>query len=151
MSAPLRGLLTFLSRLLLCSIFFLAAVGHKIPNLDVVTARMNEAGVPVPYVLLAVAILFMIAGSISVVFGFKARFGALLLLLFLVPATYYFHPIWGSPAEAGHDGPTHFMKNLSIMGALLFIVCNGSGPWSLDAHSTSRVEVKKPTQEAVTV
>ena len=27
----------------------------------------------------------------------------------------------------------HFMKNLSMMGALLFIVANGSGPISLDS------------------
>ena len=25
-----------------------------------------------------------------------------------------------------------FMKNISLMGAMLFIMSNGSGPWSLD-------------------
>jgi putative oxidoreductase len=32
----------------------------------------------------------------------------------------------------------HFMKNLSMMGAMLFIVANGWGPMSLDSWITKR-------------
>jgi uncharacterized membrane protein YphA (DoxX/SURF4 family) len=35
----------------------------------------------------------------------------------------------------------HFMKNLSMMGAMLFIVANGSGPMSLDSWLHKRVTV----------
>jgi putative oxidoreductase len=48
------------------------------------------------------------------------------LLVFLAAASYYFHPFWRMPSEQ-----IAFMKNLSMAGAMIFIVANGSGPASL--------------------
>src|SRR5271155_5368363 len=89
-----RGPVTVLGRLLLCTIFFMAAVGNKIPHFNEVAAYMEKAGVPAPQLMLVGAIVFLIAGSLSVIVGYKARIGAALLLVFLVLATYYFHAFW---------------------------------------------------------
>jgi putative oxidoreductase len=128
-----RGPLTLLGRLLLGTIFFMAAVGNKIPQFGDVAKVMDSAGVPAPQLLLVGAIVFLIAGSLSVVLGYKARIGAVLLLTFLVLASYYFHPFWKLEGQAQQEQMIQFMKNLSIMGAMLFIVANGSGPMSLDS------------------
>jgi putative oxidoreductase len=128
-----RGPLTVLGRLLLCTIFFMAAVGNKIPHFSEVARVMESAGVPAPQFLLVGAIVFLLVGSLSVIGGYKARIGAVLLLTFLVLASYYFHPFWKLEGQAQQEQMIHFMKNLSMMGALLFIVANGSGPMSLDS------------------
>jgi putative oxidoreductase len=138
MSQVLRGPLTVLGRLLLCTIFLLAAVGNKVPHFSDVAKIMESAGVPAPELLLVGAIVFLLAGSLSVIAGYKARIGAVLLLAFLALASYYFHPFWKLEGQAQQEQMVHFMKNLSMMGAMLFIVANGSGPMSLDTWRTKR-------------
>ncbi len=138
MSQVLRGPLTVLGRLLLCTIFFLSAVGHKIPHFSDVAKIMESAGMPAPQLLLAGAIVFLLAGSLSIIIGYKARIGAGLLLTFLVLASYYFHPFWKLQGQAQQEQMIQFMKNLSMMGAMLFVMANGSGPLSLDSWLTKR-------------
>jgi putative oxidoreductase len=141
MSQVFRGALTVLGRLMLCTIFFMAAVGNKIPHFDHVAKVMGSVGIPAPQFMLVGAIVCLIAGSLSIIVGYKARIGAVLLLTFLVLATYYFHPFWKLEGQAQQDQMIQCMKNLSMMGAMLFIVANGSGPLSLDSRSQRRVPV----------
>ena len=138
MFQSLRGPLTVLGRLLLCTIFFLSAVGNKIPHFSEVARVMESVGVPAPQLLLVGAIVFLLVGSLSVIVGYKAQIGAVLLLTFLVLASYYFHPFWKLEGQAQQEQMLQFMKNLSIMGAMLFLVANGSGPMSLDAFLSKR-------------
>jgi putative oxidoreductase len=136
MQSPLKGVITVIARIMLCVIFMMSAVGNKIPNFSGVAKYMASEGVPLPQIMLAGAIVFLIVGSLSVLLGFKARIGASLLLIFLVMATYFFHDFWTMEGEAVQQQMIQFMKNLSIMGALLFIIANGSGPMSLDNKLT---------------
>jgi putative oxidoreductase len=133
MSQVFRGALTVLGRLLLCTIFFMAAVGNKIPHFNDVAKVMGSVGMPAPQLLLVGAIVFLIAGSLSVIAGYQARIGAVLLLTFLVLASYYFHPFWKLEGQAQQEQMIQFMKNLSMMGAMLFVIANGSGPMSVDS------------------
>src|SRR5258708_38571589 len=94
---------------------------------------MESVGVPMPNVALAGAIVFLIAGGLSVLAGYHARVGAALLAVFLVLATYYFHAFWKLEGQAAEGQMVHFMKNLGLLGAMLFIIANGAGAWSVDA------------------
>jgi putative oxidoreductase len=138
MPYPLQGLLAFIGRILLCAIFFMSAIGNDIPNFNAVTQMMDSAGIPAPPLLLLGAIVFLIVGSISVVFGVYARIGALLLFVFLVLATYYFHHFWNLEGQAKQEQTIQFMKNLGLMGAMLFIMGNGAGPWGLRGGAEQR-------------
>ena len=139
--SALQGAVTILGRVLLSTIFLMAAVGNKIPHFSAVANIMATVGIPAPQPMLVGAIVFLIAGSLSVILGFKARIGAALLLVFLVLATYYFHAFWKLDGQAQQDQMIQFMKNLSMMGAMLFIMANGSGPMSLDAWMAKRESV----------
>ena len=136
----LQGTVAVLGRLMLCAIFLMAAVGNKIPNFEQVAGYMADADVPQPKVLLAGAIVSLIVGSLSIIFGYRARFGALLLLVFLGLASYYFHNFWacevGDPQH--QQQMIHFLKNLGLMGAMLLIIANGAGPCSLDGRKCCR-------------
>jgi putative oxidoreductase len=123
------------TRVLLVGIFFMSAVGNKIPNFSQITGYMASQGVPAPAVLLPGAIAFLIIGSVLVALGYQARIGAALLLVFLVAATYFFHDFWTFDDPAERQNQTiQFMKNASMMGAMLFIMANGAGAWSLDGR-----------------
>lgn len=138
MPQSIQGPLAVLGRVLLCTIFLMSAVGNKIPNFGAVAAVMEKVGVPAPTVLLAGAIVFLLVGSVSVILGYKARFGAALLAVFLVLASYYFHAFWKLDGKDQQEQTIQFMKNLSMFGAMLFIIANGAGPWSVDRRLKSR-------------
>ena len=128
----LQGFVTVTGRVLLCVIFLMAAVGSKISHFSEVAQLMASKGIPAPTLMLAGAIVFLLAGSLSVITGYRARIGASLLLVFLVLATYFFHNFWAiADAHARQEQMIQFMKNLSIMGAMLFIIANGPGPMSI--------------------
>lgn len=151
----MQGIATLLGRVMLATIFLMSAIGNKIPNYDSVVGYMASEGVPAPKFLLAGAIAFLILGGLSIVLGFKARIGATLLLVFLVLATYFFHDFWTQPADAmwvlslnadvarpvQQVEMISFMKNLGLMGAMLFLIANGPGPMSIDNRQRSAARV----------
>jgi len=136
----IQGLLAFLGRAMIVTIFLMSAVGNKIPKFNDVAGYMAAEGVPQPKILLAGAIAFLILGGLSVLLGYKARLGALLLLVFLAAATYYFHDFWKAPAEKQQTELIQFMKNLALMGTMVFLIANGPGPGSLDGRPKAAPE-----------
>lgn len=130
----LKGVVTLVGRLMIATIFLLSAVGNKIPQFNNVVGYMASEGVPMPSVMLGGAIVFLLIGSVSIILGFKARLGATLLLIFLVLATYWFHDFWTFEGPEQQTQMIQFMKNMSLMGTMLFLIANGAGPFSIDSR-----------------
>ncbi|OGA25791.1 MAG: hypothetical protein A3I02_04865 [Betaproteobacteria bacterium RIFCSPLOWO2_02_FULL_67_26] len=121
------------ARFLITFIFLRSAIS-KITAFTLVAGMMAKKGMPFAEVLLVGAIFCEFAGSLMVLLGWHARIGALLLAIFLVPATLIFHNFWAiDPAQAREvaNQANHFFKNVSILGALVLIIAMGSGPLSL--------------------
>ncbi|HYT04146.1 MAG TPA: DoxX family protein [Gemmatimonadales bacterium] len=97
-----------------------------------------QAGVPAAGLLVPVAGLIALAGALSVVVGYRAKLGAWLLVVFLVPVTFTMHAFWAvkDPMMAQMQ-QAHFFKNLGLLGAALLIAYFGAGPLSLDARRTT--------------
>lgn len=117
-------------RCLFALIFVFAAFGHFTSE----TINMGAShGVPWAEFLVPASGVMALAGGLSVMFGYHARIGALLLLAFLLPVTLVMHNFWAysNPAEATMQ-MTHFMKNVSMMGGALFVCFYGAGPMSID-------------------
>lgn len=74
------------------------------------------------------AIVIELVGGASLVLGLWSRFGAVLLVLFMIPTTLIFHANFGDPNQA-----IHFMKNLAMIGGLLYVYVYGPGARSIDA------------------
>ena len=131
----MNAISSLLARVMIAGIFIMSAVGNKIPNFNGVTQYMASEGVPFPKVALAGAIAFLILGSLSVITGFKTKIGAGMLLVFLTLATYFFHDFWTFEGEAQQQQMIQFLKNISLMGAMLFLLANGPGKFSVDGAS----------------
>jgi putative oxidoreductase len=78
--------------------------------------------------------LAIAAGAIEVICGFMialnfgARFFAVLLILFVAAATFYYHDFWNQTGADARNNMIHALKNLSIIGALFMIVGYGRTP-----------------------
>jgi putative oxidoreductase len=85
--APLAG------RILLAQIFIASGLS-KIGAWEQTAAYMASKHMPLVPFFLLMAILFEVGGGLSVALGYKARFGAAALIVFLIPATLIFHNFW---------------------------------------------------------
>jgi putative oxidoreductase len=125
----LKGFGILIGRILLVLIFLKSGIG-KIENFGGTAQYMANHGIaPYTNFFLVGAIFFELVGSITVILGYFARFGALLLLIFLVPTTLIFHDAFTNPSP---DIMIQFMKNVGIFGGLLVVLAAGAGRFSLD-------------------
>ena len=113
--------LVLVGRMLLTLIFVMSGVGEIFAFNDTTSQMASKGMVATPFFLVG-AIAFDIVGGLSVLVGFKARLGALLLIVFLVPATLIFHNFWTLEGQQWQMEMSNFMKNLALIGALLLIV-----------------------------
>ena len=60
--------------------------------------------------------------------NFAARYFALILIVFVIAATYTQHPFWSQSGPESTANMIHALKNLSLIGALFIIVGIGRGP-----------------------
>jgi len=116
-------------RVALGTIFLVSGLG-KLAAWGGTAAYAGSKGVS-PF-LLAIATALELVGAVSVVVGFKARWGALALLIFLVPVTLVFHNFWAVPAAQQQLEMANFLKNLAIGGGLLIVFGRGAGAFSID-------------------
>jgi putative oxidoreductase len=131
-----QGGLVLFGRALFAAIFVLAGANHFSPH-----AIQDAAAQGVPMSSLAVPVsgALALAGGLSVLLGYRARAGAWLLVLFLVPVTFVMHPFWAaSGPELAQMHRIMFLKNLSMLGGALLLTQLGAGPWSLDARRARR-------------
>lgn len=114
---------------ILISIIFLMAGLSKIGNFNGTAAYMAAYGMPLTPLFAIGAIIVEIAGGLSLLLGYMSKFGAILLFIFMIPATLIFHTNFGDQMQV-----IHFMKNLAIMGGLSYIAACGPGELSLDSR-----------------
>jgi len=95
---------------------------------------------PVPQLLFLLALMVMILGGLSLLLGFHARHGAMLLFGFTILATVLMHDYWTirNVVDRAADYEI-FARNIAIAGALLMMIGMGAGPLALD----NRVVAKK--------
>jgi putative oxidoreductase len=76
--------------------------------------------------MLAIAIgVFEIIAGLMIALNFGARFFAILLIFFVIAATYYFHDFWNQSPPENAKSLVDALKNLSIIGALFMIAGYG--------------------------
>ena len=71
-------------------------------------------------------------GGICLVLGLATRYAALVMLLFVIIATFSSHRYWTYPEAQQANQSSHFWKNMALKGGLLFLFITGAGRYALD-------------------
>lgn len=117
-------------RILFSLIFIMASFNHFTKG-AIEYAASN--GTPMASIAVPVSGVMSLLGGLSILIGYRAKWGALLIILFLIPVTFYMHAFWKiDDAMARGMQMAMFMKNLAMMGGAMFIYYFGTGPMSLD-------------------
>jgi len=130
-SAPAASLV-LAGRIFYVLIFLMAGAGHFSRQSIGYAASQ---GVPLAPILVPLSGVVALAGGLSILLGYRAKLGAWLIALFLIPVTLMMHKFWAvtDPMMAQMQ-MAMFMKNLSMLGGALLITQFGTGPLSLDAR-----------------
>jgi putative oxidoreductase len=127
---PLAG------RILVALIFVLSGFG-KITGFEGTVGYIASKGLPLPQLATIGALLIELVGGILLIVGWQTRWAATAIFLFLIPTTLIFHPFWAVEAAQQQMQQINFMKNLAIMGGVLYVMAFGAGPLSLDNRQRS--------------
>jgi putative oxidoreductase len=120
-----------IGRILIAVIFIKAGFG-KISGWEGTAGYMASKGLPLVPLLLAGTILIELGGGLMLALGWKARWAALAIFVWLIPVTFIFHAFWGIDAAQVQNQTNHFLKNVAIMGAMLMVFAFGPGAYSVD-------------------
>lgn len=123
---------TLLGRLLYSLMFLMTPINHFMPQ---TIAYAAQSGVPLPGLMVPLSGLIAFVGGLSILLGYKAKVGAWLIVVFLIPVTFMLHAFWTVQDPMMRQFQMGmFLKNIAMLGAALMITQMGSGPVSLDAR-----------------
>lgn len=122
-----------IGRTLIALIFVWSGFG-KITGFEGTVGYIASKGLPLPQLAAIGAIIVELGGGILLILGWKARWAAAAILVFTALAALLFHNFWAMPPEQAQSQMIQFMKNISMMGGLLFVVIHGSGALSADGR-----------------
>jgi putative oxidoreductase len=118
-----------LGRIFYSTIFIMSGPNHFRAE---VIGYASAQGVPLASIAVPLSGIIALLGGLSIALGYRAKLGAWLIVLFLIPVTLMLHRFWGlSDPQLVPMQQAMFMKNLSMLGAALIIARLGSGPLSL--------------------
>jgi putative oxidoreductase len=124
--------LAFLLGRICLGLVFILAGSDKFAHPEATAAYMTAKGMTmVPFFMYGAALVELI-GGLSLILGFKARWGATLLTLFLIAVSVIIHNFWNEEGSAAAIDKINFMKNVGIIGGLLYVIGCGAGSLSID-------------------
>jgi uncharacterized membrane protein YphA (DoxX/SURF4 family) len=80
------------------------------------------AGMPMPQLLAITAGVVELLCGLMIALNFGARFFALILIFFVIAATFYYHDFWNQTGPESQNNMIHALKNLSLIGGLMLIM-----------------------------
>ena len=95
----------------------------------------SSQGVPLASFLVPFSGVMAIVGGLLILLGYKAKWGAWLIVAFLIPVTFMMHAFWKETDPMQKQMQmVMFMKNISMLGGAFLITWFGAGPVSFDSR-----------------
>ncbi len=122
--------IALIGRILFVLIFLAAGSTGHIGQRKAMAQHAASQGVPAASSLVPLSGVVMLVGGLMVVLGVWGDLGALILLVFLLSASFLIHTFWKiqDPMQR-MDQQAHFMKNLALVGGCImtFVMFAGLG------------------------
>ncbi|MEA2943329.1 MAG: putative oxidoreductase [Bradyrhizobium sp.] len=107
-------------------------IADKVVIPEVLTAYSSQlegmTGMPMAQMLAIAAAAIELICGLAIALNFGARFFAIILIIFVITATFYYHDFWNQTGADQKNNMIHALKNLSLVGALFIIAGIGRGP-----------------------
>jgi putative oxidoreductase len=90
------------------------------------------AGLTTPQMLAIASGAFEVIAGLMIALNFGARFFAILLIVYVAAATFFFYDFWNQPLPGDGKMLVDALKNLSLIGALFMIAGYGRSPRTVE-------------------
>lgn len=110
----------------LLSLLFIISGAFKLVGFAGFVGYVGSFGIPFETLVAGVVVAIEILGGLALFLGFHARIAAWVLSIFVFLTILVAHRDVGDQAQM-----TAALKNLAIIGGLVYVAKFGSGPWSL--------------------
>jgi putative oxidoreductase len=115
--------------------FLFLVVGIRlIMNYGGTIGYFAKLGFPAPTAMVWLAIIIMLGCGIPLIAGWKTRSVSWILVAYVVIATAMAHRFWEFDAAQYANQLNHFLKNLALIGGLLYVITFGPGTMSVDGR-----------------
>jgi len=132
----MNAMTLLIGRVLVGSMFLVAGIRHYMFYAGTV-GYFTKLGFPAPEAMVWLSIIIHITGGILLIVGWKTQWAAWLLVALVVIATAMAHRFWQFDATQYGNQLNHFLKNLAIIGGLLYVASFGAGAMSVDGRKRS--------------
>ncbi|HET7721947.1 MAG TPA: DoxX family protein [Acidimicrobiales bacterium] len=122
------GVILLAGRIVFAFFFAMAGYRHIVGGADM-AGYARGVRFPIPALAPWPAGIWLLAGAVSVGAGIWGDIGALMLIVFLLPAALWFHAFWKAPEDQVQTQTQLFFRNITFIGAciILFAVFAGAG------------------------
>jgi len=122
----------FLGRVIFGGFFVIFGIRH-FTRLAAMAPYVARKGIPLPEVAVVGSGILAVLGGLSIMLGFRPRWGIFLLALFLIPVSGIMHDFWAAADPATRQAnEVQFAKNVAILaGALMLLAVPEPWPWSV--------------------
>ena len=117
-----HGLVQILAHLFIAALYIIVGVRNA-RNWPNVIKRMTELGVPAPRMAFPAALAIQFTGAVLVAADARADIGAVLLIVFTVTVTAFYHRYWTYPDTRARQNHFQFLfNNLAVIGGLMLLI-----------------------------
>jgi uncharacterized membrane protein YphA (DoxX/SURF4 family) len=111
-----------IGRIIFGGFFLMSGINH-FTKLEAMTGYAKYKKLPAAKLGVLISGLMLLVGGITIILGYYADLGALLLAIFLILAAIIFHNFWAeADATAKQTEMMNFMKNFALAGAALILL-----------------------------
>ena len=132
-SSPVNNAFLLAARVLMAVMFVPAGIS-KIGGFEGTVGYIASVGLPMAAAGALAAIVVEVLGGLALLAGVGTRVAAVVLALFTLAASVFFHAYWAVPADQAMVQQLMFFKNLAIVGGLLGLAAAGAGGWSVEGR-----------------
>ena len=115
--------ITTLAGRILIAVIFLISGFFKVGGYAQIVAYATAVHLPAPGVAIAIAAAVELGCGLAILAGFRTRFAAWLLFLYLIPVTYFFHNFWAVQGQEQQTQMINFLKNVGDHGRVAGAGC----------------------------
>jgi putative oxidoreductase len=132
----------------LFGLYWLRAGFHHFTALDPIAEYARGKGTPAPKIAVVGSGIVLLIGGLSMILGAYPTGGIVLLVLFLLAASFHFHSYWRvNDAKMKQIDQINFMKNMALVGALLMLMAIPQ-PWPSYRSPKIGAESKAPDDDS---
>jgi putative oxidoreductase len=115
-------------------ILFIVPAIRQITGYQGSVKYFTSLGIPSPEVVVVIAVIIEIVAGAMLIVGWKTRWAAWALIVYVLIATAFAHRFWQFPEAQQFNQLNHFLKNFAVIGGLLYIISFGPGRLSVDSR-----------------